>query len=505
MQRRRITRRQVLVGAGGFSLGLPFLPSLVPGPAFAQDPEFVQPPRFFMLTSDHGGVFESAMFPDESLLTETLDLYSGHQISQGTLVRSVNGDRAEVAPMLSGPADVLTEALVGKMNVLRGLDIPFYIAHHTGGHLGNFARNDGNGEQGQGLGPMPTIDQLMAWSDNFYTDLTGIKLRSIITGSRGRMSYMWSNPSDRTGEISEVRREDNASALFQEVFVPEESSDPSEPPRSPIVDRVFENYQTLRQSNRRLSAADRQRLDDHMDRLAELQRRLNAAPVQRETCGDLENPGNPSGTVARMQALADVIVAAFLCGTSRIAVLGLEQAPFASDGSDWHQGVAHQWEQAGPQAKLQEATQGIFEKVFLYLASRLDVEEAPGQTVLDNSYLTWTQESGESTHNSRSIPVITFGSGAGFYKTGIYADYRNKTKDGIVSYWSDPLGYSGLLYNQFLATTLTSMGLPRDEWQNIENNASSGYGYPQFAPEYKEAQVPEVIENASEPLPFIVA
>src|SRR5690606_37386573 len=154
-QRRRITRRQVLVGAGGFSLGLPFLPSLVPGPAFAQDPEFVQPPRFLMLTSDHGGVFESAMFPDESLLTETLDLYSGHQISQGTLVRSVNGDRAEVAPMLSGPADVLTEALVGKMNVLRGLDIPFYIAHHTGGHLGNFARNDGNGEQGQGLGPMP--------------------------------------------------------------------------------------------------------------------------------------------------------------------------------------------------------------------------------------------------------------------------------------------------------------------------------------------------------------
>src|SRR5690606_37520059 len=315
-QRRRITRRQVLVGAGGFSLGLPFLPSLVPGPAFAQDPEFVQPPRFFMLTSDHGGVFESAMFPDESLLTETLDLYSGHQISQGTLVRSVSGERAEVAPMLSGAADVLTEALVGKMNVLRGLDIPFYIAHHTGGHLGNFARNDGNGEQGQGLGPMPTIDQLMAWSETFYADLTGIKLRSIITGSRGRMSYTWSNPSGRTGEISEVRREDNASVPFQEVLVPEESSDPSEPPRPPIVDRVFENYQTLRQSNRRLSALDRQRLDDHMDRLAELQRRLNAAPVQRDVCGDFADPGDPSDDVARMQALADVIVAAFLCGTS---------------------------------------------------------------------------------------------------------------------------------------------------------------------------------------------
>lgn len=505
MKKRVITRRQVLFGAGGFTLGLPFLPSLVSGPAFAQDPAFQAPRRFFMLTSDHGGVFESAMFPDEGMLSDVQSLYTGHEIASGALIRSENGDRAEVAPMLSGPADTLTEELVRKMNVLRGLDIPFYIAHHTGGHLGNYARNDGNGDQGQGLASMPTIDQLMAWSDNFHTDLGGIKKRSIVTGGRGRMSYMWSNPSGRTGDIEEVRREDNASALFQEVFVPDETSDPGDPPRPPIVDRVFENYQSLRQSNRRLGAEDRQRLDDHMDRLAELQRRLNATPTKLATCGELSEPDSGGDYIQRMQALADVVVAAFLCGTSRIAVLGLEQAAFASDSSDWHQGVAHQWEQPEAQAKLQEATQGIFEHVLLRLASKLDVEEAPGQTVLDNSYLNWTQESGESTHNSRSIPVVTFGGAGGFYKTGIYADYRNKTEAGIVKYWSDPLGYTGLLYNQYLATTLLSMGIPRDEWQGVANNADVGYGYPQFAEEYRSAQVPEVIENASEPLPLIVA
>jgi hypothetical protein len=236
-----------------------------------------------------------------------------------------------------------------------------------------------------------------------------------------------------------------------------------------------------------------------------MQRRLNTTPVKLATCSDLEEPSDGSSSVEQMRALADVVVAAFLCGTSRVAVLGLEQAMFASDSSDWHQGVAHQWFEDGPQAKLQEASQGIFEQVFLYLASRLDVEESPGRTVLDNSYLAWSQESGESTHNSRSIPVVTFGSGSGFYKTGIYADFRNKTEEGIVSYWSDPLGYTGLLYNQFLATTLMGMGLTRESWQGVENNASTGYGYPQFAPEYTAAQVPEVIENASDPLPLIVA
>ncbi len=34
------------------------------------------------------------------------------------------------------------------MNVLWGLDVPFYIAHSTGLHLGNYARNDGNGDDG---------------------------------------------------------------------------------------------------------------------------------------------------------------------------------------------------------------------------------------------------------------------------------------------------------------------------------------------------------------------
>ena len=60
------------------------------------------------------------------------------------------------------------------MNVLCGLDVPFYIAHNTGLHLGNYARNDGNGGDGKAVQafPRPTIDQIMAWSPSFYPDLS---------------------------------------------------------------------------------------------------------------------------------------------------------------------------------------------------------------------------------------------------------------------------------------------------------------------------------------------
>ena len=56
------------------------------------------------------------------------------------------------------------------MNVIAGLDVPFYLAHHTGGHLGNFARNDGNGGDGAlaQSNPRRTLDQIMAWSNSFY-------------------------------------------------------------------------------------------------------------------------------------------------------------------------------------------------------------------------------------------------------------------------------------------------------------------------------------------------
>lgn len=504
MRPRIVTRRQVLMGAGGFTLGLPFLPSLLTRPAYGQDPVLAPEPRFLALTSQHGGVFETAMFPDEGMLTDSEQLYPGHEISKGALTRSVAGDRASLSTILSGSSTVLSDALVSKLNVLRGLDIPFYIAHHTGGYLGNYARNDGNGDQGVGLGPMPTIDQLMAWSPSFYPNLDSIRLRSIVAG-RGRMSYMWSSPSDRSGEIEEVRTSDNAHDLFSQVFVPDEPSMVQEPKRPLILERVNEHYRALRDGNRRLGSKDKQRLDDHMERLSELERKLSARPQAAASCGDLQEPTGGDGYANEMRALLDVVVAGFVCGTSRIAVIGIDEANFASDGNDWHQGVAHQWQNEDAQRKLQEANQGVFEQLFLYVTSRLDVEESPGRTVLDDSLVMWSQESGESTHDSRSIPVITAGSAAGALNTGLYADYRNKTDDGIVYYWSDPLGYSGLLYNQWLATILQSMGMPASEWQNVENNANSGYGYPQFAPEYGEAQVSGVIDNASEMLPFLAA
>ncbi|MCG8557646.1 MAG: DUF1552 domain-containing protein [Proteobacteria bacterium] len=498
---RNLARRQFLYGGGGFALALPWLPSLLPSGAKARAP---REPRFVAIASNHGGLFEDKIFPPERLLGPDQPLYPGHAIRSGTLRATQQGGQSVISEVLRAPTSELTSSLVAKMNVLRGLDIPFYIGHHTGGHLGNFARNDGNGSEGKEAQrhPMPTIDQLMAWSARFYPDLTGIRLRSIVTGKMGRLCWGYSNPSARTGDIQEVRSERDPVKIFNAIFEP--TSGPSGKPRQPIVDRVIESYRSLKQSNRRLSGADRQRLDDHMDRLSELQRRLSTR-VRHATCNDLSAPASSTDPRGYYQALNDVIAAAFLCGASRIAVVGVVEEVFVAHGGDWHQAVAHQWEKPDAQLKLQQANGAVFREVFLDLARKLDVEDGAGSSVLDSTLIVWCNESGEETHNARSMPVITAGSAAGFLKTGVCVDYRRRTQEGMTQKWGKERGYSGLTYNQWLATVLQAMGLPQKEWQGVEHNGPTGYGYPYVSDAYRPTHAHGVIQNASDVLPLLKA
>ena len=217
-------------------------------------------------------------------------------------------------------------------------------------------------------------------------------MRTMVVGSR--ISYNWSNPQSRSGAIQEIAGTTDALALFNKIFVAPTgpaAPDPNAPLR-PIADRVLADYNRLRNSNTRLSANDRTRLDDHVQRISELQRRLQALPAGAQ-CGNVHKLTTDTNSIRNQssyqitpslmmqvyQAFNDVIVAAFMCDSSRIAVANIDE-DFSSYVGDWHQDVAHHAvdPDGAKQAVISAAHQATFAGVFLDLCNKLDVDDGSG-------------------------------------------------------------------------------------------------------------------------------
>ena len=471
------------------------------------------------MTTQHGGIWGSNMWPDDNTLTGNLNLYPGHLGRHGNLATSVSGGIASLAPVLSGSSSQLTSALAGKMNLLRGLDVISRLNHNTGGELGNFAAHGGGIDSNNPVQQhRPTVDQVMAYSPSFYPDIENIRMRSMHIGTHRHHSWSYQNPTNPVeGECVYQPLSQSAMSLFNQIFVPDEVETN---PRPLVVDRTIEHYRRLRPgaggAAARLSSADAQRLDDHMDRLFDLQTRLNAgascsdvSPLNMDTKG--LDVGGHSDNLADMSSYYglynDVIVAAFICGTSRIAVINSGETwskHYPGLSGDWHKEVAHQSHNPDGirQGILVDAGIAFFQNVFLDLATKLNVEETPGVTYLDNSLLWWAQESGSTTHNSFSMPVVTAGSAAGSFETGHYVDFRNRDNMALVHTFSpEHLSHRpGLPYQRWLGNLLNGMNVPSSEF---ERPGEHGYGANVIPSKDLDAIPQQYMDDASLPLPVI--
>lgn len=512
----KVSRRHVLRGLGGFALAVPFLPSLTIGSAKAAPPG--APRRFLALRTDHGGVRDSNMFPADNLLTDSRE-YAGHTIRRGALSIGGTSGSASLSPVLTAASTALTPSLLAKLNVLRGLDVGFYLSHHRGGTLGNFGDSDHESRE-----LIPTCDQTLAWSPKFYDNLGTILQRSAVLGSNA-MSWGHTNPQDPSSPVEALHAETSSLTMFDQLY-----RDPGNQmeQRPPIIDLVLEDYNRLRQSNRRLSAADRQRLEAHVAKLDEIQRRLNVTLAcdgvtrPNEDSGDLWHGNNFVRNIPQhidfWRLMNDVIVAALSCDTTRIVTLragdmwseGGATGWFHDTPLEWHQDIAHQWFDPSSQQALLESNQRFFENVFIDLVSKLDaVVEADGSTLLDSCLAFWTMESGSHTHDPIDFPIVTAGSACGWLSTGNYVDYRNRNVIAHDGQGDQDVGtptHPGLLYNQFLGTAMQAMGLAPADY---EVEPGGGYGYHWEATETWFAgyqKYPSSVVNArGEVLPYLKA
>lgn len=515
-QPRTISRRQMLRGAGGLTLALPVLPSLLPREAEAA---VASKPRVVLFHQPQGGYWLH-LNPPDSFATEQAEITPGHRIRWAKLRATPQSQgKVGVSRIIQADPSTLTERMLGKINLLRGVDHPNSRGHNKNG----FGNTRSDGYDGDAV---PSVDQLLAYSPSFYAPGEAT-MRSMVTGG---MSISNGAP----GGVSSIP---DPQKLFDQLFLkikPTDPMAPAQPAPKPaegpvLVDALFESYKQLRDGNRRLSTADRRRLENHMAHIADLQKQLSAptgarpvgcAPPAKPSAYTFGHKGDRLRTLAESKRLFqlynDIFVAAFSCGVSRIAAVVPQDNddPFSDYAGGWHE-LAHATDKTDPKPAeiFADSTQAFFEHVVLDLAKKLDaMEDAPGSTFLDNTLIFYTQESSWDAHNQIDRCVLTVGNVNNYFKTGHFVDYRNlDRKECDVDHAGPRVPfYTGVLVQQWWANVLEGVGIPKSEWSKYSQGTGGGYGVQRLRTScgtrnssLANAYLPAVVQGTGNKLPII--
>jgi hypothetical protein len=484
MTTRLAGRRMFLMAGVGSAVAIPFLPSIL-GSVRAQVPSSR---CFVSVRADHGGVWPDRFFPSESTLRDSTSILGseGWTIREAPLVRSLAGTRASLSPVLTAEASALDDRIASKTSLLMGLDYTLTPGHNTSMQLGGYAqRLDGAPERDTAEFFKPTIDQIIARSAGFYTEPPVSHV-----GVLSSWSYWHTQPANHESPIAQVRSTSSVGELWTELFQPG-GAPLRELDRGFAVDRALEAYRRLRSGAfgpaRRLSRSDRDRLDEHMDRLSRLE-----GNIARAAMCDATSPGpniswsypGANDPVVQLGLAIETVLASIQCGLCRVFNLRNAGAAFTTGASDdWHQEVPHRSTGHASEDGTYDATrtaedhmvtfyQGNFEHFVLPLLRALDVDDGMGRNYLDESLVMWASEAGMSTHNYLTVPVMLAGSLGGKLSTGHFVDYRRPVDDEAPGGADErrrtsliaPAWRRGLTFDQLLGTILHGFEIPVSDY-----------------------------------------
>ncbi|MBW3600310.1 MAG: DUF1552 domain-containing protein [Planctomycetes bacterium] len=263
-----------------------------------------------------------------------------------------------------------------------------------------------------------SVDQIAAQHVGQDTLLPSLEL-----GCDRDATELYSSNVSWRGPASPMGKEVNPRAVFNRLF-----GDPSaDAHQRSILDVVLEDARNLRTH---LGGIDRQKLDEYLDSVRAIERRIQVAERQSESrpTPSLELPeAVPEDFTEHLRLLLDLLVLAFQTDNTRVATFMFNneagRASWPELGiSEGHHGLAHlDPRTAEGQDKLEKLRRidRWYVEQFVYLLEKMKgVREGEG-TLLDNamilygSGLAWGR-----LHNRENLPILLAGRGGGTIDPG---------------------------------------------------------------------------------------
>ena len=417
--RKRISRRTLLRGAG-VSLALPLLDSMVPAftPA-AKAAVTPKVPRFVGIFNAHGWAPEYWEIAAPGEITEF--------------------------PFVLKPLDAWRETVT----VISGLDATASMpaAGETGGdHSRSAAVFSGMPPKktvSEDIFLGTTIDQMIAQKygqDNALPSIQlGIEDQSALATCPWGYSCAYVNSVSWSSPAKPLPHEANPQIVFERLFG--DGSNPRErlarkQAQASLLDAITQEVARL---NRTLPGTDRSRLNDYLEDIREIERRLQNVAKSSEASPDAQVPfGIPESFTEHVNLMWDLQVLAFRGDITRVSTLML--AHDVSMRSYPESGVAtanHAASHHGGAPKRVEDWAKInryhVQSLPYFLNKLKSIPDGDG-TLLDHSLILWASNMGDSNlHSHRNVGHMLVGGAMGQHKGGRHIKAEGSTANLLLT------------------------------------------------------------------------
>jgi hypothetical protein len=430
--RSRINRRAFLHGAGGIAIGLPFLEGLPERSAFGA---MSGSPVFSLFICTANGVVQKDGGDPERFWPTATGPITAQNLAAAT-------DRC--TGLLSDYAS--------RLLFVRGINYPYNLTScgHAQGLVQCLTASQPKGASNQSVSSGESVDTTISKLVNasgvdpltLYSGMKeGFINEKLSFSAAGQVRAAEGNPYNVYKKLMGVAMPGGSGSTGGTML------DQLALRRSSANDLVREELNALR-ARTDLSAADKQRLDQHFTAIRDLENGMTGmATEQCSTKGldtaalDALNSGSAFRQNGKIEDVAklqmELVGIAFSCNLTRVATLqvgdGTDHTNYVVDGvkTEKFHYISHRVTDDGggggaPIANavdLHAKIDRIRMQTFKYLLDKWSTYATPNGPLLDNAFAMWTSHvAAGPSHSFRNLPIIIAGSGGGYLKTGQYID-----------------------------------------------------------------------------------
>jgi len=223
-----------------------------------------------------------------------------------------------------------------------------------------------------------------------------------------------------------------------------------------VLDAVREDAEDFR---RTVSRGDQRKLDEYLDGVRDVERRIETAGKRGELQGwkpalagpDMPRPadGVPQDIADHMRLMSDILVLAFMTDSTRVCTLKLNNdhssLRFPNLGVDY---MIHHLLSHSDTPDWLKVNQFFIEQL-AHICRRLDSVQEGERTALDNTAILYCSSMMSGHHDASQLPVVLVGGGGGRIAGGRVLDYSGQEQRQMCRLYMSLLDVCGLPVDSF--------------------------------------------------------